>query len=297
MNQAATEDHELRSMYSDLQNERQFEVRVLGPQGGEKIRRLRLHPLARAIPQMSVQEFLDLGQTVKEKGVRVPIVLYNGQVLDGRHRVAIAAALRVPVRVEEFTGDDTDALDEVMFLNLHRRHLSIAQRALIVGERYLPQAKAEVKVGRPEGTNKLPPTGGNFQRDDNAIQIAAKRSNGLASARTLQRMEPVWEAPKTRERIRSGEITNATDARRAALKELGKDAPGDVPGTPKPFNTDIGQSLGSIRRAVESLQKGHIGEINDVLHEEIKERLAEIIATVEEAIQLVDRYSSDARND
>ena len=92
-----------------------------------------------------------------------------------------------------------------MSLNLQRRSLSIAQRGLIVSQLYLPQAEAEAKERFGARTDlsgtlapigaKVPPTSPRSQRASKAVYIAAERSNGLASARTLERMAPVWEAP------------------------------------------------------------------------------------------------------
>lgn len=288
LSDAATQTRELQAMYNDMRNERRFEVEIIGPQGGRTKRMLRLHPLSRAIPQMSEQEFLDLGQDIKEHGVQIPIVLFNGQVLDGRHRLAAAAALRMPLRVEELTGDETAARDRVVSLNLQRRSLSIPQRGLIVKTLYLPDAEVEAKARMDAGVeadDTLPPRGGRVARSRTVVQIAAERSNGLASARTLERMEPVWDAPKTQERIRSGEITTATAARREALKETGRDAPPDVPGVVlKSVNTNLGQALGSIRRANETLAEEDSGK---VAPEHIAERLGEIRAALDETERLL----------
>ena len=130
-------------MYNALSDERTFNVVA---QGRKRSPALRLHPLARAIPKMSEQEFLHLGEDIKQHGVQVPIVPFDGQVLDGRHRVAVAAALRVPVRIDQLDGDEAAARDHVVSLNLQRRNLNIPQRALFVHQLFLLQAEAEAKV-------------------------------------------------------------------------------------------------------------------------------------------------------
>ena len=79
------------------------------------------------------------------------------------------------------------------------------------------------RLSEGQGQVKASPPGDTLIDDIQATQAAAARSHGLASARTLQRMQPVREAPLTRELVRSGKIKTATAARGEALKELGKD--------------------------------------------------------------------------
>jgi hypothetical protein len=105
------------------------------------------------------------------------------------------------------------------------------QRGLIVIELILPEAEAEAakrqEAGRKKGaatTNQdqsaLPPFGGRAPEPLEAIEDAAKRSQGLVTLGTLQRMAPVRDAPETQERIRSGEIKTAA----------GRARPGTPPG-------------------------------------------------------------------
>lgn len=278
----AIEDRELLSMYSDMHNDRSFEVKV-----GVKVQQLRLHPLARSIPQISQKEFEELAADIKAHGVKVPVVVYDGQVLDGRHRVAVAAALRVPVRVEKFTGDETAARDHVISLNVKRRHLTIAQRALIVQELFLPEAEAKARerqlAGTANRTNTIAPDGAKVETDTNrtnhtkALEDAAKQSGGLATVRTLQRMAPVRDAPKTQEKIRSGEIKTSTAARREAIKETGRDEPEQAPAAQlRTAYSQIGRARTALRDARASIERGEVSG-TPVLTVEWNERLDEII--------------------
>ena len=44
------------------------------------------HELARLLPPMTDEDYQRLRQDIKENGLREPITLYEGKVLDGMHR-------------------------------------------------------------------------------------------------------------------------------------------------------------------------------------------------------------------
>jgi hypothetical protein len=297
------EERALRAAYNDLSEDRPFYVTVMGVKGGTKERGMRLHPLARAIPQISEKEFTELAADIKAHGVKIPVVVFDDEVLDGRHRVAAAAALDVPVRVDTFQGDQAAARDHVISLNVKRRHLTMAQRGLIVQELYLPEAETKAKerleAGRKRGaavTNQdqsaLPSSGGRATSGAEAIEEAAKASQGLATVGTLQRMAPVRDAPKTRERIRSGEITNAMQARREALKETGRDKV--EPANPPPVRTEtayrlLGRALEKVQSACASIEAGHGGNVSN---EQVIGRINEIRAHLDRAETLTHAHAA-----
>ncbi len=96
---------------------------------------LQVHRLALLLPEMGQAEFSMLVDDIEAHGVHEPITLYEGQVLDGRHRVRAAIECGKPVESKTFTGSDAEAQALVLSLNLHRRHLTIEQRrALIANE-------------------------------------------------------------------------------------------------------------------------------------------------------------------
>jgi N6-adenosine-specific RNA methylase IME4/ParB-like chromosome segregation protein Spo0J len=90
---------------------------------------LEFHSLANLFPLIEGQEFEALVADVREHGVREPVVLFEGKILDGRNRYRAAQAAGVEFDIREFDGDD--ALGFVISLNLHRRHLSESQRGMV----------------------------------------------------------------------------------------------------------------------------------------------------------------------
>jgi ParB-like chromosome segregation protein Spo0J len=89
---------------------------------------LAYHPFSQLFPLMDGPELDELAKDIAEHGLRSPIVLYQGQILDGRNRYRACEIAGVEPRCEDYTGDNP--LEYVVSLNLHRRHLTESQRAM-----------------------------------------------------------------------------------------------------------------------------------------------------------------------
>lgn len=95
-----------------------------------------IHPLAAAFPEMAAEEFADLKASIKDHGLRHPVVLLEGQILDGRNRDAACVELKIPPFYREY-DPAIDGDVPVAFVadeNLNRRNLTIGQRAAIAAE-------------------------------------------------------------------------------------------------------------------------------------------------------------------
>ena len=89
-----------------------------------------IHPLADIIPAMSEPEYQALLADIKALGLRDPITLYDGKVLDGRHRYRACEEAGIEPTFEEFKGSDTAAF--VLSRNVKRRHLNQGQIAMVL---------------------------------------------------------------------------------------------------------------------------------------------------------------------
>lgn len=88
------------------------------------------HPLAMALPGgMDEQEFSAFCDDVCGRGVVLPIVLYEGKILDGWKRYI--AAKRTGTRATYETYEGKDPFGHLLSLNIHRRRLSSLQRAMV----------------------------------------------------------------------------------------------------------------------------------------------------------------------
>lgn len=93
---------------------------------------VKFHPLANLFPLIDGAEFDALVADVKANGVRRPIVLFEGMVLDGRNRYLAAREAGVGYPVVDFTGHD--AVSFVVSENLRRRHLTETQRSMVAAK-------------------------------------------------------------------------------------------------------------------------------------------------------------------
>ena len=86
------------------------------------------HDLANIFPLVEGAEFDALCADIAAHGVREPITLFEGAILDGRNRYRAAQAAGVECPMVDYVGDDAAAF--VVSLNIHRRHLTESQRAM-----------------------------------------------------------------------------------------------------------------------------------------------------------------------
>lgn len=93
---------------------------------------MNFHPLANIFPLLEGRAYSDLVADVIKHGVREPVWVYEGQILDGRNRWRAAQAAGVSCPTQVYEGDEPAAF--VVSLNLHRRHLSESQRAMVAAK-------------------------------------------------------------------------------------------------------------------------------------------------------------------
>ncbi len=83
---------------------------------------LKTHSLAEAFPMADSDAYTALVADIKEHGLREPITLFDGKVLDGRNRLKACIEAGIEPKTKEFEGDDPE--DFVHSANINRRHLT-----------------------------------------------------------------------------------------------------------------------------------------------------------------------------
>lgn len=88
-----------------------------------------VNQMSAASPDMNDSESTALQESIKRLGQLVPIVMWRGEVIDGRKRLAACRTLGIePVMMH--IPDDATATDYAVALNLLRTQYSAAQRAM-----------------------------------------------------------------------------------------------------------------------------------------------------------------------
>lgn len=91
-----------------------------------------IHPVAALFPFIEGEAFREFVEDIRENGQREPVVLdASGRLLDGRNRARACQALGIDVKETRYSGDDAESW--IISHNVHRRHLTTAQRAMVAG--------------------------------------------------------------------------------------------------------------------------------------------------------------------
>lgn len=89
------------------------------------------HPLSAAFPAMSPDEYQGLKDSIETIGVKNPITMFEGMVLDGWNRYRAALEVGMPCPSQDLTEGD-DPREFVLAQNKNRRHILQAQMAMAV---------------------------------------------------------------------------------------------------------------------------------------------------------------------
>jgi hypothetical protein len=96
---------------------------------GVMTKKREFHDLANIFPMLAGDEAKALAHDIFEHGLREPITLLEGKILDGRNRYLACLDTGVEPRFVPYKGDNPAAY--VVSLNLKRRHLDESQRAMV----------------------------------------------------------------------------------------------------------------------------------------------------------------------
>ncbi len=176
---------------------------------------LELHPLCTLFPRMSGAEFAALCADIKANGLRTPIVLLDGMVLDGGNRYRACQETGARMEFVEFTG--TSAVSFVLSANLHRRHLTAGQQAAIVA------SAQDWALAQPGGRPAGKP--GNVA---GLSTVADRTAQSGASDRTQRMADQVARAdPELARQVAHGEVS--LPQAHAAVTEAKKPPAADPP--------------------------------------------------------------------
>jgi N6-adenosine-specific RNA methylase IME4 len=215
------------------------------------------HPAADVFPLMDDVRLQELADDIALNGLREPIQVYRGKVLDGRNRLAACEIAGVAPRFEHLP-DDVSPWRMAWSLNGQRRDLSTDQRYLLWkecadadAEWQAEQDKAREEANRrraeaantrerkPDGTlaASAPTTCGRTGQDDAPAKPSRGSTNAGASRKakaanvdrgTVERNEYLAKnRPDLLDKVKAGELTSSRavtqarkEAKRAELSDM-----------------------------------------------------------------------------
>jgi hypothetical protein len=136
-----------------------------------------IHPAATLFPLMTEDEFEGLKQDIAKNGQREDIVVWCGKLIDGRNRLRACEELQRTPSIAEL-DEDQDPWKYVISHNLHRRHLTTSQRAM-VASKLANMRQGEGGPGRAKVSNDT------IAMDDAAKQLNVGRAT-VARAKQVQ---------------------------------------------------------------------------------------------------------------
>ncbi len=105
--------------------------------------------LADLIPPLEDKDFQDLKRHIAAHGQKDPVVVHAGKILDGRSVYRACRELGLDPRTVPWDGQGSE-LEFILARNLHRRHLSTNQRAMIAAK--VVRCRKALAAGEAKGT-------------------------------------------------------------------------------------------------------------------------------------------------
>src|SRR5262245_51101757 len=206
------------------------------------------HPVAALFPDLNPTDFAALKEDIRKHGVKVPILLHGGQILDGRQRYKACQELGIRCRCVEWNGHDPWL--EVQSRNLVRRQLSKEQVYAIgkLAAQEFPEIAVTFEAGRAQAREMRAQAKGRPRGEKAALIRSQDRHRESADAigaqigvsgSTVKRVDRLArDAPQLLARVASGELSVKRALREIPMSDTGSaDRPSDA-GPSRPFVVD-----------------------------------------------------------
>jgi len=139
-----------------------------------------MHRLADVVPPMTGEEYAGLKADIKAHGLREPITLYEGKILDGKHRYRACRELGIPVKTRTLESLNGSPIEYIISENVKRRHLTTGQRAALalelrpLVERELAESESPRKSGGAHGAQAMEVAAQYVKVHPSAVETYAK---------------------------------------------------------------------------------------------------------------------------
>lgn len=161
---------------------------------------MEFHKYSNFFPLLDDKKIIELAYDIDKNGLQFPIVTYEGGILDGRNRYRACQHLGIEAATVPYEGDKP--LEYVVSLNLHRRHLSESQRAMVAAN------IANLDEGRPKNNASIEAV----SQADAAEMLNVSRSGVQRAAKVKE-----YGVPELAESVEQGEISVSRASEIASL--------------------------------------------------------------------------------
>jgi|SRR5665213_408828 len=193
---------------------------------------------------MTEIEYFAFKEDIREAGgLRLPIIVFQNKIIDGRHRYRACVELGIEPLWTEYSGTKESIRQFIDSLNDKRRHLSQSERAAKAVEEYLPQYEAAAKErtgGRPrKGSLQI---GEDMTTAKASEMVAAKI--GVSRAYIEQAKQLQQKKPEVFEEVKRGNISIPEALR--PMSHVGQNSGNDEYATPLDIIAAVHEVMGNI---------------------------------------------------
>jgi hypothetical protein len=253
---------------------------------------LTLHPVATLFPDLSPRDYAALREDIRQHGVKVPILVHGGEILDGRHRYRACRELGQRCPAVEWNGSHPWL--EVQSRNLLRRHLAKEQVCAIqrmASERFpqiaavIQTAKSEAKLrkaqatGQPRGEKAL--SRAQDRHRESADVVGAQLGVSGATVKRVDRLARI--APELLLKVATGELS-AKKALHEALISKGVNPLPPRPSRATPGDLVVPRLRCVVKAEWDKCPEQHRDQFLDGLRHQLRELMQEQAAHVAETL-------------
>lgn len=190
-----------------------------------------VHPTAALFPLMEGEPWREFVESIRLQGLLEPIVVDGKTILDGRNRMRACMSLQVAPKIKQWNHEGS-AVDFIVSMNITRRHLDAADRALLALQlkpMFDKEAKQRMLSHLKSGTKPavtVPSLAGKPKPHEGRAVAQAARATGVGSTTVSNLMTLTRHAPHLLERVKTKELTVEGATRLYRKERRAVDGPG-----------------------------------------------------------------------
>jgi hypothetical protein len=164
------------------------------------------HEVTGLFPLLEGAEYEGLKADILTHGQHVPVVTFQGQIIDGRNRYRACRDLGIEPNFQKWDGQGS-LVAFVLGLNQHRRHLTESQRAMVAAKAkplFAEEARQRMRAGRAPDHPPLRAEEGH--QGEAAAQAAALLHVGRDSVYKAQRVSEQG-TPELKQAVEAGQLS------------------------------------------------------------------------------------------